>query len=236
MKRRALTTALVTMSLCSLSAPLAAQSTSPRDPNPALWQVTPDAAALGSGGRGFLSYGVDEWNQQWMLSGGLGLFGGMVHATYGKGSQVGWPTREYAIGYARRLQDWNLSPWMSWGAGVDLTAAAQRSPFSPYESQGVRLMVPVSFRLGSPSGFSISPYVGPYAEYGRAELLRGCPATGNCFEGVLARGNTYSTGLAFGAEVTVWRLGLTVGALGVPAGTRAFRPGWQATSAVRIRF
>ena len=235
MKRRALTTALVTMSLCSLSVPLAAQVTTPRDPNPALWQVTPDAAALGSGGRAFLSYGVDVWNQQWMVSGGLGLFGGTLHATYGRGSQVGSPLQEYAIGYARRLHDWKLSPWMSWGAGIDLSAAAQRSPFSPYESQGVRLMVPFSFRLGSPTGLSIAPYVGPYAEFGRAQVLPGCASSGTCF-GSLTRGNTYSTGLAFGAEITVWRVGLSIGALGVPDGRRAFRPGWQGTSAVRIRF
>lgn len=237
MKHRALITAVVAMSVCSLSVPLAAQSTtSPYDPNPALWQVTPDAAALGFGGRGFLSYGVDEWNRQWMVSGGLGLFGGMLHATYGKSSKVGAPLEEYAIGYARRLTDWNLGPWMSWGAGFDLTAAAQRSPFSPYESKGVRLMVPLSFRLGSPTGLSIAPYVGPYTEYGSAYLVRGCLLTNSCGGARMPPGSTHSTGLAFGAEVTLWRLGFTLGALGVPDGMRAFRPGWQGTGAVRIRF
>jgi hypothetical protein len=231
-----ITTAFLTVSVCSLSLPLAAQSPWPHDPNPALWQATPDAAALGSGGRGFLSYGLPEWNRDWMLSGGAGLFGGMLHATYGQGSVVGSPVREYAVGYARRLQEWNLAPWMSWGAGVDLTAAAQRSQFSPSQYQAIRLVVPFSFRLGSPSSFSIAPYVGPYAELGHGQLLSGCASRFNCTAGVFAPGNSRSAGLAFGAEITAWRLGLTVGALGVPDGMRAFRPGWQSNVAVRIRF
>ena len=232
-----LTSAFLTMSVCSLSWPLAAQSTSPRDPNPALWQSTPDAAALGAGGRGFLSYGLDDWNRDWMLSGGLGLFGGMLHATYGRGWRGGSLAHEYAIGYARRLEERYLGPWMSWGLGLDLTAASQRSPFSLYQSQAARFMVPFSFRLGSTSSFSIAPYVGPYAEFGRAQLLRGCSAsTGICSSAVIEPGNTYSTGLAFGAEITAWRLGLTVGALGSPDAIRGFRPGWRGTGAVKIRF
>jgi hypothetical protein len=147
----------------------------------------------------------------------------MLHATYGRGTRVGSPVHDYALGYARRLQDWNLAPWLSWGVGADLAAASQYSPFSPYRGQAARLMVPFSFRLGSPSSFSIAPYVGPYAEFGSSQLMT-------------IPGNTHSTGLSFGAEVTAWRLGLTVGALGVPDGTRAFRPGWQGTGTFRIRF
>lgn len=232
-----MTAVLLTMSVCSMSSPLAAQSTTAREPNPALWQSTPDAAALGSGGRAFLSYGMDEWNREWMLSGGVGLFGGMLHAMYGQGSLVGSPVREYAVGYARRLLDWNLGPWMSWGAGMDLTAASQRSTFSPYQSQAVRLMVPLSFRFGSPSSFSLAPYVGPYAEFGNVQFLRGCEgATGSCSASLLAPDNTHSTGLAFGTQITAWRFDLTMGALGVPAAMRAFRPGWQGNAAIRIHF
>jgi hypothetical protein len=222
MKRRA-ASALLTMSVCFLSLPLAAQSVSSRDPNPALWQSTPDAAALGPGARGFLSYGLDNRDGDWLVSGGLALFAGMLHATYGQGSLVGSAVHEFALGYGRRLQDWSLGPWLSWGAGVDLSAAAQRSRFLPYQSQAVRLMVPFSLRLGSPCNFSITPYVGPYAEFGSAHLL-------------LTPSNTHSAGLAFGGEITAWRLGLTLGAVGVPDGMRAFRPGWQASAAIRIRF
>lgn len=232
MKTRAFSTTLLMVSVCSL--PVAAQVAQTGAPNPALWESTPDAAALGSGGRGFLSYGVDDRNGDWMIAGGFRLLGGVLRASYGKGTYFG-TLNDYAIGYARPLYRQNVGPWMSWGSGLDLLAASQRSPSGLYQNQAVRLMVPFSVRLGSPTSFSIAPYVGPYAEVANGQYLRGCNTNG-CANSFLASGNTISGGVAFGAEVTAWRLGLTVGAAGVPAGLRAFRPDWKASAAVRIRF
>jgi len=232
MNARAFSTALLVISVCAL--PAAAQVAQTGAPNPAFWESTPDAAALGSAGRGFLSYGVDDKDRGWMVAAGMRVLGGVLRASYGKGSYVGG-LNDYAIGYARPLYQQNLAPWMSWGAGVDVLAASQHSQSRLYENQAVRLMVPFSVRLGSPTAFSIAPYVGPYAEVANGQYLRGCNTNG-CANSFLASGNTISGGVAFGAEVTAWRLGLTVGAAGVPAGLRAFRPDWKASAAVRIRF
>jgi hypothetical protein len=221
-------------SVACLSLPVAAQVAQNGAPNPSLWESTPDAAALGSGGRGFLSYGLDDRNRDWMIAGGFRFFGGVLRASYGKSSNFG-TLNDYAIGYARSLYQQSFAPWVSWGAGVDLLGASQQSQSGLYNNQAVRLMVPFSMRLGSPTAFSIAPYVGPYAELANGQHLRGCDANG-CANSFLSSGSTLSGGMAFGAEVTAWRLGLTVGAAGVPAGLRAFRPGWKASAAVRIRF
>lgn len=222
------------LSATSFSLPAVAQVAQTRAPNPAFWESTPDGAALGSGGRGFLSYGVDDMDSDWMIAAGVRFFGGVLRASYGKGSNFG-SLKDYAIGYARPLYQQNFGPWVSWGSGIDLLAASQRSASALYQNQAVRLMVPLSFRLGSPTAFSIAPYVGPYAEFANGQHLRGCDVNG-CANSFLASGNTYSGGLAFGAEVTAWRFGLTVGAAGVPAGLRAFSPEWKASAAVRVRF
>jgi hypothetical protein len=232
MNTRAFSTALLLMSVCSL--PVAAQVAQTGAPNPAFWESTPDAAALGSGGRGFFSYGIDDRDRDWMLSGGVGLFGGVLRATYGKGSSFG-SLSDYALGYARPLYLQNRGSWLAFGSGVDLLAAWQHSQSELYQNQAVRLMVPFFVRFGSPNAFSIAPYVAPYAELGNGQHLVGCDARG-CANSFLASGNTYSNGLAFGAEVTAWHLGLSVGAAGVPAGLRAFRPDWKASAAVRVRF
>lgn len=232
MKTRAFSTALFIMSVCSL--PAAAQVAQNNAPNPAFWQSSPDAAALGSVGRGFFSYGLDDKNGQWMLSGGVGLFGGMVRASYGRASSFG-TLHDYALGFSRPLYLQNHGAWLSWGSGVDLLAAAQSGQSAIYNNQAVRLMVPLFVRFGTPTALSIAPYVGPYAEFADGQHLLGCDARG-CANSVLASGNTYSGGLAFGADVTAWRLGLSIGATGVPAGLRAFRPEWKASVALRIRF
>ena len=232
MKNRALSTTLLMMTVCSL--PVSAQVAQTGAPNPALWQSTPDAAALGSGGGGFLSYGVQDKGGAWLLSGGVGLFGGVLRASYGRASSFG-TLRDYALGYGRSLYQQSHGPWLSWGSGVDLLAASQEGQSAVNENQAVRLMVPFYLRLGSPTSFSIAPYVGPYAEFANGQHLRGCDAQG-CANSFLASGNTYAGGLAFGAEVTAWRLGLSLGATGVPAGLRAFRPEWKSSLAVRVRF
>ena len=230
MKTRAFSTTLLMISVCSL--PAAAQVTQTHNPSPAFWESTPDASALGYGGRGFFSYGMDG-KDNWLLSGGIGLFGGALRASYGKGSDI-VPLHDYALGFARPLYQQNRGEWLSWGSGVDLLAAAQRGPSSLYDNQAVRLMVPFFVRTGSPTGFSIAPYVGPYAEFASGQFS-GCDGSG-CVNSFLPTRHSYSGGLAFGAEVTAWRLGFSIGAAGEPAGLRAFRPAWKPSAAVRIRF
>ena len=231
MKIHVLSAALMVTSVCSL--PVSAQVAQTHAPNPAFWESTPDASALGYGGRGFFSYGMDD-RDKWLLSGGMGLFGGVLRASYGKGSNFG-TLHDYALGFARPLYQQNSGEWLSWGSGLDLLAASQQGQSSAYNNQAVRLMVPFFARIGSPSAFSIAPYVGPYAEYASGQYLNGCDATG-CANSFLDSRHRYSGGLAFGAEVTAWRLGLSVGAAGQPAGFRAFWPEWKASATVRVRF
>lgn len=231
MNVRVLYTALMLTSVCAL--PLTAQVAQNNAPNPAFWESTPDASALGYGGRGFFSYGMDD-RDRWLLSGGMGLFGGVLRASYGKGSNFG-TLHDYALGFARPLYQQNHGEWLSWGSGLDLLAASQRGQSTIYNNQAARLMVPFFMRLGSPTALSIAPYIGPYAEIASGQHLRGCNASG-CSTSYLASGNSYSGGLALGADITASRLGLSVGATGVPAGFRAFWPEWKASAAVRIRF
>jgi hypothetical protein len=224
------------MSVLALSIPAAAQVTRDRDPNPALWQSTPDAAALGPAGRGFLEFGHTDWDGDWLASAGLGVKGGMLHFTYGQSDLY----RDYALGYARRIVEHSLGVFGSWGTGIDFTGAHQTGPGPFGDATAARLTIPLSLRWGSPSGLSISPYVAPYAEMGNAEHVRfstDC-STGTCtFSDQHWPGRTYSTGIGIGAQITAWRLGLTVGAMGVPMGLRKYGNGqWQASAGVRVRF
>lgn len=228
-----LTTAVATIiSVLSFSAAASAQQRITREINPAIWQATPDAAALGPAGRAFLEYGQTDSDGDWLAAAGLGIYGGTLHFQYGQGGIY----REYALGYARRLTEHRLWFFGSWGAGMDVAGAYQSGPGWLYNPRSVRLAIPLSLRWGSPSGLSLSPYVAPYAELGRAALSRCDFSTKVCLTPASLRGAwTYSAGLGFGAELTAWRLGLTVGAMGVPD-MRAYRPGWKSSAGIRVRF
>src|SRR5690348_15680952 len=128
------------MSVLALSIPAAAQVTRDRDPNPALWQSTPDAAALGPAGRGFLEFGHTDWDGDWLASAGLGVKGGMLHFTYGQSDLY----RDYALGYARRIVEHSLGVFGSWGTGIDFTGAHQTGPGPFGDATAARLTIPLS--------------------------------------------------------------------------------------------
>jgi hypothetical protein len=156
----------------------------------------------------------------------------MLRFTYGQGQIY----REYALGYARPLTEHSLGSFGSWGAGMDLVGAYQSGPAWLYNPRAVRLAIPLSLHWGSPSRLSLSPYVAPYGELGRAGRTT-CDFSIKVCSGptTLGGGWTYSAGLGFGAELTAWRFGLTVGAMGVPD-LRAYRPGWKTSAGLRVRF
>jgi hypothetical protein len=212
-----------------------------REPNPALWQATPDAAALGSAGRGFLEAGITGVDNTWLGSAGFSLGGGTLRASYGQRSIYhGAPYRDYALGYARRIADQDLGLFGSWGTGIDFTAAYQSGGSWFSNARAARLAIPLSLRWGSPSHLSLSPYVAPYAEIGHATIanyVTDC-TTGSCtFVGNLRGGHTYSAGLGVGAELTVWRLGFTIGSMGIPKRLNLYGNGqWTTSASVRVRF
>ena len=233
--RRAVVSMITTMSILLLSAPLGAQvSLRDRDPNPALRQGTIDPAALGLGGRGFLEFSEGE-QFDWMAAAGLGLFGGTLRASYGY--EQNFSQRIYGLGYARAITQTDMGLFGTLGTGVDLSAAYSSSRYlSHYAPRAVQLAVPLSLRWGSPSGLSVSPYVAPYAEIGRADLVPGgCGLT--CPPGVgVSPGRTYSTGLGAGAVLTAWRLSLEAGMIGVPTRLNLYRSGWKASAGIRWGF
>ena len=227
MHRRVLQAIAVSISMCSFAGGLRAQVVQSTYPNPALWQATPDAAALGPVGSGFLGLERTGSDGNWLGSGGLRWGGGMLHASYGQETVFHGLLRDYALGYARRLADRDGGLFGTWGAGVDVAAAYQSGPSWETNARAARVAFPLSVRWGSPSQFSFSPYIAPYAEYGHAAIV----GSG------LRAGSTQSAGLGFGADFTLWRLGLTIGAMGVPQGLVKYANGqWGTSAALRIRF
>ena len=218
---------LSSISILSLPARLDGQAA--RYPNPALQQGTVDAAALGPAGRGFFEYLLAD-DVDWIASGGVALGGGMLRGSYGK-SQV---RRIYGLGYARRIAEKNLGLFGTWGTGVDLAAAYDDTKWWGYNSRAVRLAIPLSLRWGSPSRLSLSPYVTPYAEWGRAAFLHGgCAPT--CPPSSLRTDATYSTGLGAGFQLTAWRLSLEVGMMGAPTHLNHYNS-FIASGGLRWRF
>lgn len=229
MHRRVLSTLALVISVSGFPAVGSAQVGRDRDPNPALWQATPDGAALGSASRGFVEAGLTDKDNTWLGSVGFELGGGMLRASYGQRNIYhGSPYRDYALGYARQITEQQLGIVGSWSTGVDFTAAYQTAPLWYGNARAARLALPVSLRLGSPSRISLAPYVVPYAELGHATILNAQNFSG---------ARTYSAGLGVGAELTVWRLGLTVGSMGVPRRLNLYDDGrWGASGSVRLGF
>jgi len=239
MHRRVLPAVAFMMSVCACPGVLTAQVVRSNDPNPALWQATPDAVALGGVASGFLGVERNDLVGSWLASGGLRWFGGVLHASYGQSSAPNATSRNYALGYARRLTEADGGIFGTFGTGVDFTAAYQSGATWAGDARAVRMALPLSVRWGSPSGFSFSPYIAPYAEYGHATMLdwRGCGAPSCPFASGLRAGSTLSAGLGFGGNLTLGRLGFTIGAMGVPQGLVKYVNGrWLSSAGVTLRF
>jgi hypothetical protein len=178
--------------------------------NPALVQSTVDAAALDESGRGFLEYSLFGHDIDWIASGGYALGGGVLRASFGRGYNRS--QRIYGLGYARTLVQRDVTPFLSLGSGVDVSTAFYHDPMSWYSPHGARVLLPLFFRLGTPSWLSATPYVAPYGEFGRAmRTPRGCDGTQCSAPVVLTSGPTRAAGLAAGVQVTAWRLGVELG-------------------------
>jgi len=230
----------VAISVCSFPGGLGAQLVRASEPNPALWQSTPDAVALGSVARGFVGLGFGSFAGSWFGSAGIRWGGGMLRASYGQSSDSQGPTyRDYALGYARRLVERDGSIFGTLGAGADVTAAYQSGPAWTENPRGARLALPLSVRWGSLSRLSFSPYVAPYTEYGHAAVVSfsNCPTQSCPFLSMLRPASTQSTGIGIGGDLTLWRLGLIVGVMGVPQGLRKYMHADEsASAAVSFRF
>jgi hypothetical protein len=231
--RRPTRIVIALMSTLALSASLSAQQR-PSDPNPALRQATIDESALGITGRGFAEYSVGD-RIDWMAATGIHFAGGMLRVTYGQGSTQ----RIYGLGYGRPIAQKSLGMFGTLTSGVDLSAALDQNTTYLFRSRAARLSLPLSWRIGSPSMFSIAPYVAPYAEIGRAMVFHGyCPANGTgCGPGESFPDQTRSLGLGAGVDITAWRFGFNIGMMGVPTRLNLYRNGaWTANAGVRIRF
>jgi hypothetical protein len=174
--------------------------------NPAMTEASVDDAALGLTSRGFLQYsrGSDIYGT---VTGGIAMGPGVLRASYSNADRY----HSYGIGYAARVAERQLGIFGTLGVGADLSAGYHDQKYLGYAPRGVRLAIPVSLRWGTPSRLSITPYVAPYAEVGRANLTHAHCEAFSCV-GPL----TYSTdvtraaGLGAGFAVTAWRLGLDV--------------------------
>jgi len=231
--RRLTPIAIALMSTLSLPAPLSAQRAS--DPNPALRQATIDEAALGMTSRAFAEFSTYSNDFDWMGTAGVRFAGGLLRASYGKGVNQ----RIYGLGFARPMAAKSFGMFGTLTSGVDLSAAIEQNDYYSYRSRAARLSLPLSWRIGSPSQFSIATYVSPYAEIGRAMVFHGyCPANGTgCGPGTTFPDLTRSLGLGGGVDITAGRFGLNIGMTGVPTRLNLYRNGdWSANAAVRIRF
>lgn len=234
MTYRRLTPSLIAlMSTLSLAASVSAQRA--RDPNPALArQATIDEAALGLTGRAFAEYSTG-YDNDWIGTAGFGVAGGLLRASYGKS----YNQQIFGLGFARPIAAKSIGMFGTLTSGVDLGAAIEQSDYNLYGSRAARLSLPLAWRFGSPSQFSIAPYVAPYAEIGRAMVFHGyCAANGTgCGPGTRFPDQTRSLGLGAGIDVTAWRFGFNLGMAGVPTRLNLYRNGaWNANAAVRIRF
>jgi hypothetical protein len=234
MTYRRLTQSLIAlMSTLSLAASLSAQRAS--DPNPALRQAPIDEAALGMTSRAFAEYATGGSYTDWMGTAGIGYAGGLLRASYGRS----FTQRIYGLGFARPIAAKSVGMFGTLTSGVDLSAALDQNTNRLFRARAARLSLPLAWRFGSPSRFSIAPYVAPYAEIGRAMVFHGyCPANGTgCGPGTSFPDQTRSLGLGAGVDITAWRFGFNIGMTGVPTRLNLYRNGaWTANAAVRIRF
>jgi hypothetical protein len=219
------------MSILAPSMPLAAQGA--HDPNPALRQATIDEAALGTPGRAFAEYSTGS-DIDWIAATGIGFGGGMLRVSYGEG----FTQRIYGLGFARPIAQRNLGMFGTLTSGVDLSGAFDDNTAYFYKSRAARLALPLSWRLGSPSRFSMTPYVAPYAEIGRALIFHADCGTGvPCTPAAFFPDQTRSLGLGGGVDITAWKLGFNIGMTGVPTRLNLYRNGaWNTNASVRIRF
>jgi hypothetical protein len=174
-----------------------------------------------------------------MASAGLALVGGTLRASYGV--ERNYDQRFYGLGYARQIGEKSLGLFGTFGTGVDFSGSyAEGGKLSPYAPRAVRLAIPLSLRWGSPSRLSLTPYVAPYAELGRADLVRGnCDSSTNTCTGVtgISPGRTYSAGLGAGALLTAWKVSLEAGVIGVPTRANLYsNGGWKASAGLRFHF
>src|SRR5256885_13846251 len=157
---RPLTPSLIAlMSTLLLAASLSAQQRA-SDPNPALRQATIDEAALGMTSRAFAEYATGGSYTDWMGTAGIGYAGGLLRVSYGRT----FSQRIYGLGFARPIAAKRFGMFGTLTSGVDLSAAVDQNTNYLDRSRAARLSLPFSWRIGSPSRFSIAPYVAPYAE------------------------------------------------------------------------
>jgi len=200
--------------------------------NPVLTEQTPDAAALGTLGRGFLQYGVTG-DDGYTTAAGLGMLGGMLRATYAHS----YLRSVWGLGYARMLAAKDAGKLGTWGAGVDISGAMDFRQRAALASRASSVSMPLSLRWGSPSRLSIGPYVAPYAEIGRATTyqLTNCDQDGFCSVVPAALIQTHAFGLEYGVQLTAWRFSFEIGLKDI-ANTALGYSRYQAGAGLRLRF
>jgi hypothetical protein len=203
--------------------------------NKALVKPTADPAALDDTARAFTQVDLIGGNRNaWMTTAGLRLGGGTIFGSYA------WTTvdRAYGLGYARPIAQRDLGFLGSIGTGLDLYGAYDIDKWTGYNERAVRLAIPLSIRWGSPSRLSLSPFIAPYAELGRAGLEQGdcvytAPSCTNPYR--VGPGQTREAGLGAGAELTAWHVSLNFGLRNLWMRRDALYSD-QASLGIRVRF
>lgn len=200
--------------------------------NPALTEETPDAAALGTRGRGFLQYGTSD-TFGYTAEAGIGTLGGMLRGTYAHS----YKRAIWGLGYARMLAAKDAGKLGTWGAGVDVSGAMDFYQPAALASRAARLSIPLSLRWGSPSRLSIAPYVAPYGEIGRETSYQAvnCDQDLFCSYVPAALAQTRALGIASGVQLTAWRLSLEIGVRDLPKTQRGYTD-YKVGMGLRLRF
>ena len=228
-RRRMATIAIGAISVLSFVGSANAQRAG--DLTSALRSLPVDGASLGDPARAYLAFTRND-QVDWMTTGGVGLAGGFLRASFGQGrveSIVG-------VGYSHPLARQSMGLFGTFGVGVDLAGAYDISSQQSYQSRAARLAIPLSIRWGSPTRFSLTPYVAPYAELGHGKILRGNCESFTCTGPLRVwTGQARAAGLGTGFELTAWRLGFDVGLRDVLNRGLPMQ-NYQYTFAVRMKF
>ena len=187
---------------------------------------------LGDSARAFLAFSRND-QLDMMGTGGIRFLGGVFHASVGQGRRQ----NVLGLGYTGELLRHDLGFLGTLGAGGDLSAAYDYSELEAYRSRALRLAVPFSIRWGSPSRFSATPYLAPYAELGHGQTVHfGSCVDFQCSGPVTSRiGQTRAAGLAAGLQLDAWRLGFDLGLRDLLVRNNFSQDG-QVTLGLRVRF
>ncbi len=197
--------ALITSTCVLTLAPMGLEAQTARSYwNNAITQMTIDASSLGFADRAELEYSIFGADNGTFIAGAR-LAGGTARITYTHryfGKMLG-------VGYGRSIVSQSAGPLGTFGLGFDLSGAYDVTRSPGLAARAGQLTIPLSLRWGSPKGFSVTPFFGPYAQIGldKRFVLNNCTPTEFCDVTLSGLEQTRGFGYATGLDMTVWKLG-----------------------------